>query len=1255
MATLHVPNTFNNIDSKTENLDDPKAQRITRFPAAADFRSPKQPPSTSDSWGNESVPPPYNNIDPTDVASYQAQATRDWAYDASRIAARNALQKRFSIGNTARQKSKKKPKQQTTITVDTSCLAHQGEVPRQIFPQAGKEDAVIYINEADMTSSEERDAWSKSKWMRKLGFGGKKEESERIAPVYELQSQPDRTPLPYDNGFRFKTKTLRANPPPQALPVPTSLPVPSSPTLEAANQPNPSRLSLSDISPSDRPITIGLSVSPEQASEYQASPDPGSAHPNTYLDTNRRMSIGGASVDTPTIVVTPAQENSGWLLPPNNGLHAPRPASSVYSRGTNCFTLYNNLNLKDAPPVPALPPHMFAHKESPREMTREFDVPEHRRTPGGYGIQGSPQYSPSIEDTPKRKRIMSGQTEGTMFEEDMTPTSAKTEVRGPNGLYVDTNIPPTPRRSQGWWNVITTPFAMTPNRWKFSPSSEASTPDVPMVPAAASFSGVQRQQSLKPRTLASPDARFSVATWERNSPDSTPRMHDDLGIYRAPDFSSSPSPPTEDFHDDADNQGSGKAQGSGSGQGPVAGMQGSAAAKADSPPPATIKSNQNSPHNVYIVNNYSHTQNIQQSEGTITRSGTLKSTDTIPVLGVASLGTVLSARAVHEPHNPNAQYLSSGRTAALETATPPMVSAERRPSAPHDISVPYFAPPPNYLHPEYPQQAYTQHGYPQHGYSQHSAHDYQHHGYQHYAADAPPSPRGGTRRPFPKDGRIHEYEKPVKPAKPARQKGAGGYWSLAKFFRGNKTGQASQVATNPTKKRRRRWCCWCCLLFLILLVIMAVLLGILIPRMHHNETADVQSQWLNLTGYPPIPTGVATIARPNNNHAESGCVSPQTMWSCDVPKEEQAGLAPNDPSQPNFKLQIQFVNGTVSDVSALQPKKAVVRRANAPTADPAMPDLEDQAFLGNTTDGNSKPFVGEETPFFISFLTGDHVSSRRVKRANDDDSSPTTSETSSTTRRSSSATSSTRHASSKTASSTAAATSSSSGNLASFIPAPDIASDGTAAAANIFPFPENQRLRLYNRGQADEHYGFYTYYDRSIFLKNNIASNSSDTGELVSDQNGGSAKDAARVRCTWRQTRYLVQIWTNSESSKPLLLSASTATSTASASSATSTAQPATDFSRPGSFPYPVTITLDRHGGNITEKSIYCYGMDDDTKILKDQVKFQLENRNFGGSLVNPAQGPFGGVNVSIADGGPGGIDGGTGGCGCQWRNWETR
>ena len=106
----------------------------------------------------------------------------------------------------------------------------------------------------------------------------------------------------------------------------------------------------------------------------------------------------------------------------------------------------------------------------------------------------------------------------------------------------------------------------------------------------------------------------------------------------------------------------------------------------------------------------------------------------------------------------------------------------------------------------------------------------------------------------------------------------------------------------------------------------------------------------------------------------------------------------------------------------------------------------------------------------------------------------------------------------------------------------------------------------------------------------------------------------------------------------------------------------ATDFNPPGSFPYPISITLDRHGGDMNKKGAYCYKMDPsgDGKIVVDDTSpaVLLENRGAGGVEVNAAPSKLNLPSGGNADGSgafdtnAGGIDGGTGGCSCEWRNW---
>ena len=437
---------------------------------------------------------------------------------------------------------------------------------------------------------------------------------------------------------------------------------------------------------------------------------------------------------------------------------------------------------------------------------------------------------------------------------------------------------------------------------------------------------------------------------------------------------------------------------------------------------------------------------------------------------------------------------------------------------------------------------------------------------------------------------------------------------------------------------------------LVLLIILILVLAMTLTRKSKSNT-PVQSQWLNLTGYPPIPTGLSTIVQPDNVDANADCVEPQTLWSCALPKEEQQGIAPNTANQPNFRVEILFQNGTnatthppgsnattvsrrsyghiANPVSAggfIRHQLLRIRQAlssNSYTPSPSPPSLEDQTFLGNTTDDNAAPFDGEYTPFFMSFDSATKLSSRLVKRGGsttNNDSNPFPDPTKA-------------------------------------IPPPDNNPDGTAAGANLYPYPSAQPLRLYNRGLPTEHYGFYNYFDRSIFLKSTAPINgtSDNIAPLPDDENGGAPEDAAAARCTWTQTRFLVQIWTKKDPSSLLQSLNTTSTSHTSLTTANATSlnsSSANDFTQPGSFPYPVTITLDRHGGDISSKMIYCYGMDASEKIIASEKKVQLEARGVGGKLVNPALGPFGDVNVTTEQGGPGGIDGGTGGCRCLWQNW---
>ncbi|KAH8732701.1 hypothetical protein GQ44DRAFT_744992 [Phaeosphaeriaceae sp. PMI808] len=723
-------------------------------------------------------------------------------------------------------------------------------------------------------------------------------------------------------------------------------------------------------------------------------------------------------------------------------------------------------------------------------------------------------------DSKQNNRIMST---GTVFEEDETPLRERTDEAP---IAIDTTLTPSQRLSNGWWNIITTPFVTTPNTAVFPPAgqSQRATPAMPSLPAT--YLANQEPPSNLPQSHAAIAGPTPVTR-------STPQQNPPIIITQ----------------------------------------------------PTMVNT-------TMVASSQSH-QTTSNPERNVTSPMSAMSAS--PVIGTAAIGTVLMPRQIEEqprtininielqdrrPNmgvqttntNANASTLQVGQQIYTSPPAPhsdnASTAASKSNGSPQNL--PVFAPPPS--------QAVK---------GSHFSYDY------------------GSRSSSPEaSAKLQKQQK-----KKHRKVCDMSFLSLKKRKQQNQPDEKKE-------KKKKGWCFWgccCCLVFLVLLAILIPLTVVLTRRRDDKPTVtpgtpgtpgtqpgtqqpdQTNSGWLNLPNYPPIPTGVSTIAQPEAVEVESGCVAPTTLWSCALPKELQDSVKPNKPDQPNFRIQITYNASTAPTKRASNPVSAgafirshLLRLRALPSPAPAPPSDADRTFLGKTTDGNAVPFQGEDTPLFITLQDPKNSASRLMKRVGPND--PT--------------------------------------NITGVIPPPMLESDGTAAAANLLPFPSAQPLRLFNRGKDNEHYGFYTYFDRSIFLKQ---INGTNRGGNPADTNGGSLKAAASMRCTFSETRFLVQIWTRSKTSKPLL------------QGSTQTGRDPTK--RPGTFPYPVTVTLDRHGGNFAKKNLYCYEMESDGKIQdKDSKKsFQFEDREFGGNLVNGTQG---------RPSATGPIDGGSGGCRCQWQNW---
>ncbi|CAH0049403.1 unnamed protein product [Clonostachys solani] len=350
------------------------------------------------------------------------------------------------------------------------------------------------------------------------------------------------------------------------------------------------------------------------------------------------------------------------------------------------------------------------------------------------------------------------------------------------------------------------------------------------------------------------------------------------------------------------------------------------------------------------------------------------------------------------------------------------------------------------------------------------------------------------------------------------------------------------------RKRRRAWLG--VIIAAILALILIIVLSVMLTRPHSQE---VHSIWVNLTDFPPMPTGVLTFEGPDNTASRSGCTEPSTLWSCSLPKEQHDSVSPFKPNQPTIIMQIQWDNSTQKswNVPNGDAPKSVARRAlggpahaasvlrtretNKFTPSPEAPDYKEMWFLGETTDNvTATEKAGEPAPFYISIL--------------DDASKPVENPVLSKRQ-----------------------TTIGDGNfIKNYISAPDLLEDGTPAPAVLFPKPVQQPVRLYDRGLSTERYAFYTYFKRTIYLKSTAANNRTEE-PVPLDEEGGCAKTEANYLATWSQTRMLVQIWTKrlDQNNVKLLGNGSRSSS-----------EESDGLSRPGTMPYPVTVTLDTHGGN---------------------------------------------------------------------------
>ena len=926
-----------------------------------------------------------------------------------------------------------------------------------------------------------------------------------------------------------------------------------------------------ELSPFDREVPIVLSNqnTPKfPISKNSATTPPSNQDQGTPRKANRLP-------PTPTIVLespktTSKQQTSPWKPTP-----FARVASSIYTPALSSSKPtpagkakgFPRLNLANIPPVPKL------------------------------GTPFSSIKTPMSVKTP-------GSSATTEFEEDSLDSASSSRRASPDGVLKHRSmetVPPTPRRSKGWWNLILSPFESknTPSPKDVAYTTDPDAPGVPVLERAAPM-GTMNSPTIGAQD-ASVDPRASLMTLPHRR--TFPTYGEAAKYYD----------PNQTFGEDED-------------------ISPDALARDRDLSSDAEDANNDKKHESPQVHEKS-TSNAIVAKSPEKESSGFKSEpsrhDTVPSLAANSNQSVEVAKPREHAHaiavKPPISHEELHRQATANQSKDwhhfSGFSSGNSPStkthSPHEIS----------RSPETPGTAFS----PGVVEVADARHFHTARSVETRSARTSPMPPPKAETPKTKNNSNVASVAAPQPERPARvlhhdhweeKRGESfevePHWKHGRIDNRFRFEQKVKPASKWSKGRIMLAAAAAALVFIILLTVILVLT----VTQHHSDM-PVAASWLNLTEFPAIPTGIATIARPNVK-SQSSCVSNTDLWTCSLPKEQQADNVPNDPSQPNMRIQIRF-NGdkkllSNSSSSPLRRRQILSRSIlynthdgkllskrdgfndMITTASPPPPNEDEQDFLGNTTDKVNQPFAGEDTPFIISFLPTTNPASQSHSKRDDrqgDGSTP----------------------------------------FEAF-PRPLQESNNTAAAAMLLPYPSAQPLKLFDRGKDTEHYGFYTYFSKSVFM-NLTQSSENSTNPINSD--GGISQEDANALCTWSETRFLVQIWTKTPSDSMV-----TASTSKSNSSGTATA---TDFTSPGTFPLPVTVTLDRHGGDPGKKAVYCYGLDEYQRPISDQKGVVGEARDYGGILVNPAGGPFNST-VHVSKDGYGGVDGGTGGCSCQWTNW---
>lgn len=1083
-------------------------------------------------------------------------------------------------------------KPELRLAVDTDVSRHQGKVPEQVFPyETGSQRRSV-----EQTAS----ILAQRRKAKPTGLRSRLENRDGLQASIIRSDSVNRGVKPSYIGLPPRPDINKHVCAGDVDESGTTLAAPALHNRVKGLRPSP--LHLADVSPSDRAIPIGIAIPSARLSDHTTSPL--TATPRTYSPPHH-----GQEAITPTIIVTPAKEDFD-LSPPQylslkNNNHS--VASSIYSRYTNCVP--RTAEFAATPPVPPLP--LFA------QNVRKQTVPESKL----------PTYEESRSATSHKATL----SVCTVFEEDeqlQPPTSARSFSGFKSRALKRQSTLPTPRRSRGWWNVIMSPFSARSNGlfWK-SPTDEglergailndASAMGVtdPLYDASKGVDDLEPQSAPASRLCAVPGSESRSAPKRSiTAPGALDPSADVMNIYRIPSQGAAaayydqtrhfPSllidpqdaVPRSMFEDDS----------------PLTDVcacerhrHGNASERAVVTESYEVKSASccSERNSVPIV--VAGAVVADDLKSPFDDSHAIENREKSPSAPQRALFTsptadeLLSPSPIHStPTRDQAKAVSDSRT-SIETMTPVVENAHvgtmvgprssngeqreviippsREPSPPigaTDVqevaAVSRSAEPAETIH----EPVQTTRNFQERPlmHSREGSHGL---GITSDEHDLFPPPKMISEKPRLGTDRFGQLvivkEKDHKPAQP---------W-YRRFF----------------------WLLVTACVSLLLLLI--VLLVILIPQTHGDNA--VQAQWLNLTGFPPLSTGVATVIQPKKSLDQNKCIDPPSLWSCAMPKTKSTPDSKSD--LPNFRLEIRFRNHTLDNTTAVVPianysstsGPASVRsqlRARSTWSEmlysstPAPPSEADQLAIGSTTDNNSLPYNGEKTPFYLSLLDAEPLPSLNKRDDPQEAAAAKTQIANPYPYPHPSNTTTTKKPTS----------------ISTSIPKPLLLPNGRPTAPLLYPYATAQPLRLYNRGRDDEHYGFYTYFSKTVFVANATSASASIQTRQTSSLNetlttATSSAAKAQAFCSFAQTRLRVRIWTKRFVGSGL--PSDTRAGSAMDGGIPAANSSANEMQAPGSFPYAVSVSLDREAGPEGEvgSGVFCWALDGDGKVVGEGVR----------------------------------------------------